>query len=220
MMKETNRDSAKAPPAGAAKRGRPVSEGLADQIIDTASMLFVMNGFHATTMEKVAQAASVSKLSIYRHFENKDALFAACITRKCREFAPDSLFTGAADSLEERLLGIGEGLFRLMMSDEARAIEGMVTADPNGRHLAELYFTAGPLYFCGKTEALLQRLDAEGSLAIPDPVESAKLFVALFKGANIMTRAQYAPEAAQDDAGIRAYCLSAVRMFIKGHARD
>ncbi|MBV8633562.1 MAG: helix-turn-helix transcriptional regulator, partial [Burkholderiaceae bacterium] len=57
------------------RRGRPVNEALRQTIVDTALELFVELGFQATTMDKVAQRAKISKLSIYRHFENKEALF-------------------------------------------------------------------------------------------------------------------------------------------------
>ncbi len=60
-----------------ARRGRPVNEALGQTIVDAASELFAELGFHATTLDKVAQRAKISKLSIYKHFENKEALFSA-----------------------------------------------------------------------------------------------------------------------------------------------
>jgi AcrR family transcriptional regulator len=61
------------------RRGRPANEALGQTIVDAACELFVELGFQATTMDKVAQRAKISKLSIYRHFENKEALFSAAI---------------------------------------------------------------------------------------------------------------------------------------------
>ena len=52
------------------RRGRPANEALSQTIVDAAGELFVELGFQATTMDKVAQRAKISKLSIYRHFEN------------------------------------------------------------------------------------------------------------------------------------------------------
>ncbi len=45
------------------------------QLIAHAKNLFVTQGYHATTTEKIAQAAGVSEPVLYRHFENKKALF-------------------------------------------------------------------------------------------------------------------------------------------------
>src|SRR5688572_4320124 len=52
------------------------SSTLGQTIIDTACD-FVELGFQATTPDKVAKRAKLWKLSIYRHFENKEALFSA-----------------------------------------------------------------------------------------------------------------------------------------------
>ena len=74
------------------RRGRPVNEALAQTILNAASELFVELGFQATTLDKVAQRAKISKLSIYRRFENKEALFSAAITAGCQQsFASQAL---------------------------------------------------------------------------------------------------------------------------------
>ena len=45
------------------------------QLLAHAKNLFVTQGYHATTTEKIAQAAGVSEPVLYRHFANKKALF-------------------------------------------------------------------------------------------------------------------------------------------------
>ncbi|HWG45127.1 MAG TPA: TetR/AcrR family transcriptional regulator [Gemmataceae bacterium] len=45
------------------------------QLLAHAKHLFVTQGYHATTTEKIAQAASVTEPVLYRHFANKKALF-------------------------------------------------------------------------------------------------------------------------------------------------
>jgi AcrR family transcriptional regulator len=45
------------------------------QLLAHAKHLFVTQGYHATTTEKIAQAAGVSEPVLYRHFESKKALF-------------------------------------------------------------------------------------------------------------------------------------------------
>ncbi|AZE49894.1 Transcriptional regulator, AcrR family [Pseudomonas chlororaphis] len=78
------------------RRGRPANEALGQTIADAACELFVELGFQATTMDKVAQRAKISKLSIYRHFENKEALFSAAIAAHCQQFAPQALLKASA----------------------------------------------------------------------------------------------------------------------------
>jgi AcrR family transcriptional regulator len=45
------------------------------QLLTHAKQLFVTLGYHATTTEKIANAAGVSEPVLYRHFDSKKALF-------------------------------------------------------------------------------------------------------------------------------------------------
>src|SRR5436853_6615569 len=45
------------------------------QLLAHAKQLFVTLGYQDTTTEKIARAAGVSEPVLYRHFENKNALF-------------------------------------------------------------------------------------------------------------------------------------------------
>ncbi|MDH6648623.1 UNVERIFIED_ORG: AcrR family transcriptional regulator [Rhizobium esperanzae] len=74
------------------RRGRPANEALGQTIVDAAYELFVELGFQATTLDKVTQRAKISKLSIYRHFENKEALFSAAIADRCHQNTPNDLY--------------------------------------------------------------------------------------------------------------------------------
>jgi len=56
-----------------------------DGILDAAFEVFLDEGFTGASMERVAAAASVSKMTVYRHFENKEALFLATINRHCAQ---------------------------------------------------------------------------------------------------------------------------------------
>jgi len=56
------------------------------QILATAVNLFSRNGFRGTTTKEIAQAAGVSEAMVFRHFDSKEALYAAILDDKgCRE---------------------------------------------------------------------------------------------------------------------------------------
>jgi len=52
-----------------------------DAMIDAATQLFQSIGFDGTSMDRVAEAANVSKRTLYNHFPSKEELFAECCRR-------------------------------------------------------------------------------------------------------------------------------------------
>jgi AcrR family transcriptional regulator len=59
-------------------RGRPRREqadAARQRILDAALGVFLARGFAAASMEGIAREAGVAKLTLYRHFESKQALF-------------------------------------------------------------------------------------------------------------------------------------------------
>ncbi|MBY4591713.1 MULTISPECIES: TetR/AcrR family transcriptional regulator [Rhizobium] len=201
-----------------ARRGRPANEALGQTIADAACELFVELGFQATTLEKVAQRAKISKLSIYRHFENKEALFSAAIAAHCHQFAPQALFEGIDGSAQEQLMAVGSSLLRTLLSPEVRSVEAMIMADKtNQKSLSKLHYEAGPAYVIAQIEALLRQLHTKAVLNVPNPLQSARLFAALIKGSDLLIIARFDEARAEDDNEIETYCRSAVAMFIAAH---
>jgi len=200
------------------RRGRPANEALGQTIVDAAYQLFVELGFQATTMDKVAQRAKISKLSIYRHFENKEALFGAAISARCHQFAPQGLFESVNGSAKDQLMAVGSSLLRTLLNPEVRGVEAMVMADKtNQESLSKLHYDAGPAHVVAQIAALLRRLHANELLEVPDPLQSARLFAALFKGSDLLLIARFDEAKARDDNEIESYCRSAVAMFLAAH---
>lgn len=57
-----------------------------EQILRTAVSLFSQRGFKGTTTKEIARAAGVSEAMVFRHFENKDALYGAILdTKGCQD---------------------------------------------------------------------------------------------------------------------------------------
>lgn len=200
------------------RRGRPPNQALGRTIVGAASELFVELGFQATTLDKVAQRAKISKLSIYRHFENKEALFGAAIAAHCHQFAPLALVEGVEGSAEDQLMAVGASLLRTLLSPDVRSVEAMIMADKtNQKSLSKLFYEAGAAHVIARIEALLRQMHAKAVLEVPDPHQSARLFAALFKGSDLLMIARFDEARANDDNEIESYCRSAVAMFIAAH---
>jgi AcrR family transcriptional regulator len=70
------------------------------QLLDVATELFADRGFHATSMDDIAEAAGVTKPVLYQHFPSKRALYRELLEAIDRELthrlvaATDSVATG------------------------------------------------------------------------------------------------------------------------------
>jgi len=200
------------------RRGRPANEALGQTVVDAACELFVELGFQATTMDKVARRAKISKLSIYRHFENKEALFSAAIAARCDRFAPRALVDGVGGSAEDQLIAVGSSLLRTLLRPDVSGVEAMIMADKtNQKSLSKLHYEAGPAHVIADIAALLRQLHAKSVLNVPEPLQSARLFAALFKGCDLLLIARFDEARANDDSHIESYCRSAVGMFLAAH---
>ena len=69
--------------AKSAGPGRPKDLEKRASILQAAKRLFTTQGFEGTSMDAIASAAGVSKLTVYSHFQDKERLFAAAVECVC-----------------------------------------------------------------------------------------------------------------------------------------
>ena len=62
-----------------ASPGRPMDPEKRAAVLEAAKALFLARGYDGTSMDAVAQAAGVSKLTVYSHFQDKDTLFVEAV---------------------------------------------------------------------------------------------------------------------------------------------
>ena len=64
------------------------AEARREALVRSAMELFAQRGFRGATTREIAQAAGVSEAIIFRHFANKEELYAAILDYKARHNAP------------------------------------------------------------------------------------------------------------------------------------
>ena len=162
--------------------GRPSrlqSAQLSDRILDVATVLFLGDGFGATSIEAVARRAGISKRTFYHRFRGKEVLFEAVVRRLIERWTPP--FDAAmleAPSLAETLRRIGEHMLDVALTPEALALHRIVIAEAErfpglARILHEVGGAAG-------IERIAQYLDtriAAGEIATADPRFAAEQFI-------------------------------------------
>lgn len=64
---------------------KPAHRPAPDRLVDAATELFYQHGFRAIGVDEIAARSGVTKTTLYRYFESKDELAAACLTRLALE---------------------------------------------------------------------------------------------------------------------------------------
>ncbi|MEB6591546.1 MULTISPECIES: TetR/AcrR family transcriptional regulator [Pseudomonas] len=165
--------------------GRPKDLAKREAILEAAKALFLSLGYANTSMDAVAAAAGVSKLTVYSHFTDKQTLFGSAVMATCQVQLPDLLFEYPEGvPVEEVLLTIARGFQALISSDEAVKLSRLIMAqgslDPR---FGEYFYEAGPKRVLAGMEALLRGAHERGLLRIDNPLRAAEHFFCLVKGA-------------------------------------
>ncbi len=69
----------------------PAPSAAAARVLDAAFTRFAAQGIKATTMAQLAEGAGISRVWLYRHFANKDAVVAALLVRESDRFQAELL---------------------------------------------------------------------------------------------------------------------------------
>ena len=198
--------------------GRPKDPGKRLAVFAAAKHLFLLHGYDGVSMETIAAEAGVSKLTVYSHFRDKDALFGATIRAKCEEMLPPTLFQAAGKgSLRQQLTGIARAFFALVTSPEAIAMHRLMSAQTGGDgRLPQMFWEAGQQRLQAAFAQFLQARVAAGQLEISDVTRDASQFFCLLKGeahARLSCGCKVTLDRRQIDAHIRATVALFVRAY-------
>jgi AcrR family transcriptional regulator len=114
------------------------SEVAADKILDAAAELFAKRDAAAVGMNEIARAAGCSRATLYRYFDNREALHTAFVNREAyrlhRELSEQ--VRGLTDPGERLIAGVTTAL-RMVRSSPALASWFAKTEPPIGGEMAE-----------------------------------------------------------------------------------
>jgi AcrR family transcriptional regulator len=133
------------------------------EIVRAARPILLRDGLGGTTLDRVAAAGRISKMTLYRHFPSKEALFEGLVTNMCAsmreglENAPSAgINKSAANRLADELSAFTSALiepdwlalYRLIVANGWRFPELARVFDQSGmriirRRIAELLETGG-----------------------------------------------------------------------------
>ena len=199
--------------------GRPKSIEKTNAILEAAENHFMRLGFELTSMDAVAKAASVSKLTIYSHFADKDALFKAVVTRKCQNYNMQHDFMAFAMlPVKQVLEGIASNFANLVLSQEAIAMHRIIEAE-SLRHpkIAILFYEAGPKPIKQALSSLFELWQKEGKMQFGDCEKAVEHFFCLIKGEAHM-KMLLNLQAKPSEASIKKHVASCIALFLAGYS--
>jgi AcrR family transcriptional regulator len=202
--------------------GRPdqqASEGILRHILETATRLFVEQGYAATSIEQIAAAAGSGKQTIYRRFESKAGLFKAVIDMRCRQLV--ALAEAAETKASDPLTALRETCWSLLgslLDPDGLDIHRVLIAE--GRRFPDLgdyaATTAGQM-FEGVMTRLVRAAADRGQLRAHDPAQLVHVLMGVVTGWPV-TKCLISQQVLASDAERRAFFDLAWDVFLRGAA--
>ncbi|MGQ7829906.1 TetR/AcrR family transcriptional regulator [Altererythrobacter sp. Z27] len=217
QIRRGSRPAAKKSPTG---RGRPPDSSKREAIVAAAAESFFVQGFAASSIEQIAASAGVSKVTVYNHFGDKRALFAAAVECECEKmrgyFSIDTQLSGS--SIGERLTAIGEAMVAFLSQPKMVQFERRVAAETEHEpEIGHAFLKAGPWRMKAAFSAFLAFANERGELKIADPELAAEQFASMCKGMGDLERRFGAvPDSADNSRRI----AGAVEMFLNAYAPE
>ncbi|WP_313025246.1 TetR/AcrR family transcriptional regulator [Pseudomonas lopnurensis] len=199
--------------------GRPKDPAKREAILAAAQVLFLGNGYEGSSMDAIAAEAGVSKLTLYSHFKDKDALFCAAVKATCETRLPRRLFQLEDDcKIDEVLLTVGRAFHELVNSPESIGLHRvMVAMATQNQALVRMFFEAGPQQLLFDLQQLFAQAGARGLLDIAEPLRAAEHFCSLIKGVQHFRLLIGYAEPLQAEAAER-HVQDAVHLFLRAYA--
>jgi AcrR family transcriptional regulator len=114
------------------------SEVAADRILDAADELFTRRNAATVGMHEIARAAGCSRATLYRYFENREALYTAYVHREARRLYEEltQQVAGVTDPTQRLIEGVMTGL-RAVRDSPALSSWFATASPPIGGEMAE-----------------------------------------------------------------------------------
>ena len=157
---------------------RRVAEQKRAAIVEAATRLFLDAGYAGTSLAKVAEAAEVSKATLFKQFPTKAALFDAIVTESWK--VEDEGDLPSPGDLRAGLTAIGRRYVALLTRPGMAALFRIVIAElPRFPELGEAHFERGKMPYFDSVRRYLDTENALGAARLDDPELAATQFLGM-----------------------------------------
>jgi TetR/AcrR family transcriptional repressor of mexJK operon len=193
-------------------------------ILDAATELFLQHGFLGANMDELAARAEVSKQTVYKQFENKEALFIAIVGRMTGaagdEVQREIADLGEQDDPERQLLAYAEQQLLIVLTPRLMQLRRLVIGEANRfPALGRALHAGGPGRAVAGLAQALRRWTDRGLLDIQDTAAAASHLNWLIMGEPV-NNAMFLGDASIPDAeALRRHAGEGVRVFFAAYGK-
>jgi TetR/AcrR family transcriptional repressor of mexJK operon len=187
------------------------------RILQSATRIFLEEGYSQSSLERVAESAGVTKPTIYNHFRSKQGLFDAVIEHNTRqrleELSRVLQFTG---DLRQDLIRIGDFFLSRVLSPRAQRWDRLAAAESmTNPHLGVAFYQAGPAQVVKRMADYLSEGQQQGLLDFPNAVRAAEQLIGMFLCLDLLRlQIGYTPPS---PSRRKQRCREAVDAFLKAY---
>ncbi|MBT0768734.1 TetR/AcrR family transcriptional regulator [Kineosporia sp. J2-2] len=155
-----------------------VAEEKRAAILAAATRLFLDSGYDRTSLAKIAEAAGVSKATLFKQFPTKAALFDAIVTASWQ--VGDGEEEPPVGDLRAGLAEIGRRYVALLTRPGMADLFRIVIAElPRFPELGEAQFSRGKMPYFDSVRRYLEAERDAGTITLDDPEQAATQFLGM-----------------------------------------
>ncbi|MYQ78805.1 TetR family transcriptional regulator [Streptomyces sp. SID4923] len=191
-------------------------------ILDAGTEVFLNKGYAGTSMDDIAKLAAVSKQTVYKHFADKEKLFAEIVLATTDRI--DALVNlvadipADADTLGENLTRLARQFLTGLTRPQVIQLRRLIIANADTfPELGAAWYEQGFERVLATLAETFRRLTDQGLLKTPDPLLAAHHFSGLLLWIPV-NQAMFHGSAQHTDAELDRYADGGIRAFLAAYA--
>ncbi|MFJ1847698.1 TetR/AcrR family transcriptional regulator C-terminal domain-containing protein [Streptomyces sp. NPDC088146] len=190
-------------------------------IMEAATSVFMEKGYSGTSMDDIAKLAAVSKQTVYKHFSDKEKLFAEIVlaTTDRIDGVIDLVadIPSDADALDENLTRLARQFLTTLTQAQVLQLRRLVIANADVfPELGATWYEQGFERVLVTLAATFQRLAEDGLLRIDEPLLAANHFSGLLLWIPV-NKAMFHGGPQHTQAELDRYATAGVRAFLTAY---
>ncbi|WP_435271203.1 TetR/AcrR family transcriptional regulator C-terminal domain-containing protein [Streptomyces sp. 1222.5] len=190
-------------------------------IMEAATQVFMERGYAGTSMDDIAKLAAVSKQTVYKHFADKEKLFAEIVLATTDQV--DAMIELVADvpadaaSLDENLNRLARRFVGTLTRPQVLQLRRLIIANAEAfPELGSAWYTQGFERVLDTLAATFARLADQRLLRVDDPLLAANHFAGLLLWIPV-NKAMFTGSPQHTEADLDRWAAAGVRAFLAAY---